>query len=293
MLDFDGRVAIVTGAGRGIGRETAIGLARRGARVLVNDYGGGGDTISPGAIDVAQSVVDEIAAAGGTAIADGSSVGTGASADIIVGAAMKAFGRVDILVNNAGGSLGQPRFDEDSDEQAEGVIRTNLLGPYMLMRRVWPIMKAQNYGRIINVMSGTMTGMVGTAAYSAGKSGQIGLTSAAAVEGAPYNIGTNGVWPIGLTRLAGKLEDPAILARMQNFPVSLVAEGMIFLCSEENNANGEMFTIGGGQIARNALFGTPGFRDPKLTAELIADNFAQARDLTEAFVHGVVQAETL
>ncbi|NLE79830.1 MAG: SDR family NAD(P)-dependent oxidoreductase, partial [Rhodococcus sp.] len=102
MIDFTGRVAIVTGGGRGIGRDTALGLARRGAKVVVNDHGGSRDTLTPGTIDVAQAVVDEIVDAGGAAVADGSAVGTGDSAAAIMGAAMDAFGRIDILVNNAG-----------------------------------------------------------------------------------------------------------------------------------------------------------------------------------------------
>lgn len=280
MLDLSGQVAIVTGAGRGIGREIALGLAKRGARVVVNDYGGGGDTLSPGTIDVAQSVVEDIRRAGGEAIADGTSVGTGKAADTIIAAATTAFGRLDILVNNAGGSLGQPRIDEDNDEQAEGVIRTNLIGPYMLVRRAWPIMKRQGYGRIVNVMSGAMMGMVGTAAYSIGKSGLIGLTNTAAIEGAPHGIKVNGVWPIALTRLAGKLEDPAILAWMQQFPISPVAEGIVYLCSPGLSANGEMFTIGGGRVARNAVFCAEGYHHPALTAERLARNFETVRDMT-------------
>ena len=286
MLDLSGQVAIVTGAGRGIGRETALGLAKRGASVVVNDYGGGGDTMSPGTIGVAQAVVDEIRAAGGTAIADATSVGTGAAADTLVGAAVQAFGRLDMLVNNAGGSLGQPRIDEDSDEQAEGVIRTNLLGPYMLVRRAWPIMKRQAYGRIVNVMSGTMMGMVGTAAYSCGKSGQIGLTNTAAIEGAEHGIKVNGVWPVALTRLAGKLEDPKVFAWMQQFQVTPVAEGIIYLCSPELQASGEMFTMGGGRVTRNAMFAGRGFHHAELTAEILAANFDIARDMANATLLG-------
>lgn len=199
---------------------------------------------------------------------------------------MSTYGRADILVNNAGGSLGQPRIDEDSDEQAEGVIRTNLIGPYMLLRRVWPIMKRQKYGRIVNVMSGTMMGMVGTAAYSSGKAGLIGLTNTAAVEGAEHGILTNGVWTIGLTRLAGKLEDAKIFAWMQQFPSTLVAQGMIYLCSPDLIANGEMFTIGGGRIARNAVYAANGFSNPELTAEMLQDNFETARDMTGANLLG-------
>jgi NAD(P)-dependent dehydrogenase (short-subunit alcohol dehydrogenase family) len=281
-INFDAQVAIVTGAGRGIGRETALGLARRGARVVVNDYGGGMTTMSAGSIDVAQSVVDEIVAAGGIAIAEGSSVGTGASADAIVGRAIEAFGRVDILVNNAGGSV-VSHFHLGTDEETEGVIRTNLIGPYMLMRRVWPFMMAQRHGRIVNVESGAVLGgMEKTGAYSAGKAGLIGISNVAATEGAPHDIRVNGVWPIGLTRLAGSLEDKSVLEWMQQFPPELVAEGIVYLCSSDNQATGEIFSIGGGRIARNGFFGSQGFYDRALTAESIGAHINDVRDMSNA-----------
>ena len=291
-LRFDGQVAIVTGAGRGIGRETALALARRGARVLVNDYGGGGDTMSAGTSDVAQAVVDEIVRSGGQAVADGSAVGAGESADVIVGRALKAFGRLDILVNNAGGSLGIVRLDQDTDAQVEGVLRSNLIGPYMLIRRAWPLMRAQKYGRIVNLMSGAMVGMEGTAAYSSAKSGLIGLTNTAAIEGAPHGIGVNGVWPVAQSRLASKLEDQALIEWMKQFPPELVAEGVVFLCSSACALNGEMFSIGGGRVARNALFSAPGFSDPKLTAETLAAHIEEARDMASAVLLTSTQQET-
>lgn len=282
MISLEGQVAIVTGAGRGIGRDTALALAKRGARVVVNDYGGEGDTITPGSVSVAESVVEEIKAVGGDAVADGSSVGTSESASTIVRRAMDAFGRVDILVNNAGGSLGIVEIDEDTDEQMEGVVRTNLHGPYHLIRHLWPIMKGQNYGRIVNLMSGAMMGMVGTAAYSAGKSGLIGLTHTAAIEGEPHNILVNGVWPVAFTRLAGKLKDPGMYEWMQQFPSNLVAEGIVFLSSPLLKTTGDMFTIGGGSVSRNAIFSNVGYHDPQLTAESLAEHFDEALDLTHA-----------
>ena len=291
-LRFDGQAAIVTGAGRGIGRETALALARRGARVLVNDYGGGGDTMTAGGIDIAQAVVDEIVRGGGEAVADATAVGSGESADAIVGRALEAFGRVDILVNNAGGSLGIVRIDQDTDAQVEGVLRSNLIGPYMLIRRAWPIMRAQGYGRIVNLMSGAMVGMEGTAAYSTGKSGLIGLTNTAAIEGAPHGIRVNGVWPVAQSRLASKLEDQAMIEWMKQFPPELVAEGIVFLCSSACALNGEMFSVGGGRVARNALCSAQGFSDPKLTAETLAAHIEEARDMSRAVLLTSTQQET-
>lgn len=280
-IRFDRRVAIVTGAGRGIGRETALGLARRGARVLVNDYGGGPDAITAGGIDVAQAVVEEITAAGGVAVANGTQVGTGASADAIVGHALNAFGRVDILVNNAGGSL-VLGLDEDTDEELETVLRTNFIGAYMLLRRVWPIMRGQGYGRIVNMMSAAMLGMAKTAAYSAAKAGLIGLTNVAATEGASDGILVNGIWPVGNTRLVGGLTDKALIDWMKQFPPHLVAEAIVYFCSTESRVTGEMFSVGAGRVARNAVYNATGFRDPALTAESLAAHIAEARDMTGA-----------
>ena len=282
MIDFDGQVAIVTGGGRGIGRDAVLGLARRGARVLVVDHGGSRDTLTPGSIEVAQEVVDEVAAFGGNAIADGTAVGTGEAATAIIQRAMTEFGRVDIIVNNAGGGLGVTPIDEGTDDQVEGVIRTNLIGSLMLIRKAWPIMVAQNYGRIVNMMSGTLVGMVGTAPYSAAKSGLIGVTNSTAIEGAPHGITANGVWPVALTRLAGDLKDPVLYEHMKQFKTELVAEAMVFLASRENTASGEMFTVGGGGVSRNALYANSGITETELTAELLAERFAAARDMNGA-----------
>jgi NAD(P)-dependent dehydrogenase (short-subunit alcohol dehydrogenase family) len=280
-IRFDGQVAIVTGAGRGMGRDTAQKLARRGAKVVVNDYGGAASTLTAGSIDVAQSVVDGIIAEGGEAVADGSSVGTGESADAIVGKAMEAFGRVDILVNNAGGSL-VGDLDAFEDAEIEGVLRANFIGPYMLMRRVWPIMRAQKYGRIVNIMSGAMLGMGQVAPYAAGKAGLIGLNADAAVQGKPLGILINGVCPVAYSRLAkgGPQEVADWLKRY--YPPALVAEASVYLCSRENQATNEIYNVGGGKIARYAFFGNEGFYDADLTAESLAAHFAEARDMADA-----------
>src|SRR5579862_8697389 len=134
-IRFDGDVAIITGAGRGLGREIAERLARRGAKVLVNDYGGDASTLNPGPASVAQAAADAICEQGGVAVADATRVGTGEAAHTIVQRALHAFGRVDILVNNAGGAV-VGDLDEFDDAAIEGVLQTNFLGPYMLMRRV-------------------------------------------------------------------------------------------------------------------------------------------------------------
>lgn len=282
MLDFQGQVAIVTGAGRGIGRATALALGRRGAKVLVNDYGGGFDTITPGSRDVAQSVVDEIVAAGGEAAADATSVGTGDSARAIVDAAVKAFGRVDILVNNAGGSRPFHDLDQDSDEAVEGVLRTNLIGSMMLMRRVWPIMRAQQYGRIVNTSSNTMLGQQGMLAYVSAKGGIIGMSGTAAIEGRPLGIHVNTLFPQAYTRSVEEAAPPGSMEWFRPHTPELVAEGVVYLCSRECQASGELFRIGGGRFSRYGIYGNTGFADAALTAEMVAARVEEGRDMRDA-----------
>lgn len=281
MLSFEGQVAIVTGSGRGIGRATARALGKRGAKVLVNDYGGGFDTLTPGTKEVAQSVADEIVAAGGEAVADGTAVGTGDSARAIVGAAMDAFGRVDILVNNAGGSRPFHNVDEDADENVEGVIRSNLIGSLMMMRRVWPVMRGQNYGRIINTSSNTVLGQQGMLAYVAAKGGVIGFSGTAAIEGRPLGILVNTVFPQAYTRSVDDTAEPGTMDWFKPHTPELVAEGVVYLCSRECTASGELFRIGGGRFGRYGIYGNKGVENANLTAEFVAEHFADCRDMSD------------
>jgi NAD(P)-dependent dehydrogenase (short-subunit alcohol dehydrogenase family) len=284
-LDLSGRVAIITGAGRGIGRETALALARRGAKVLVNDYGGGASAAKPGSNDVATAVADEIAALGGKAVADATSVGTAEAAQAIVGAAMKAFGRVDLLVNNAGGNIttGAEALD---DERARTIFDANFTGGWMLLRKCWPIMREQGFGRIVNVMSGAMLGLPGRGTYAAGKAAFLGLTTVAAAEGEAHDIRVNGVWPTAQTRLMQGIDDPELIERMKAFPPHLVAEAIAYFCAPECRATGEFYDIGGGTVARIAFTRGAGFTDASLTAESLAANFDQARDMSGARLMG-------
>ncbi len=281
MLDLSGRVAIVTGAGRGIGRETALALARRGARVLVNDYGGGASAAKPGGIEVASAVVEEIRALGGQAVADAHAVGTAGAAHAIFSAAIEAFGRIDILVNNAGGNIttGVELLD---DARAETVFASNFTGGWMLLRKCWPVMREAGFGRIVNIMSGSMLGLAGRGVYASAKAAYLGLTTVAAAEGEAHDIRVNGVWPTAQTRLMDGIDDPALIERMKAFPPHLVAEAIAFFCSPECKATGEFYDVGGGKVARIAFAQSGGFNDPELTAESLAANFEVARDMTDA-----------
>jgi NAD(P)-dependent dehydrogenase (short-subunit alcohol dehydrogenase family) len=280
-LGLEGRVAIVTGAGRGIGRETALALARRGARVLVNDYGGGASAAKPGGNEVASAVVDEIAALGGEAVADAHAVGSAEAAEAIVAAAMRAFGRVDILVNNAGGNIttGVEMLD---DARAQTIFDANFTGGWMLLRKCWPLMREAGFGRIVNVMSGSMLGLPGRATYAAAKAAYLGLTTVAANEGEPHDIRVNGVWPTANTRLMDGIDDAELVERMKAFPPHLVAEAIVWFCSPECKATGEFYDVGGGTVARIAFARGSGFTDPALTAESLAAHFDAARDMTGA-----------
>lgn len=280
MIRLDGRVAIVTGAGRGMGRAHAIMLAERGARVLVNDYGGSQSTLEPGSTVHAEEVVDAIRAAGGEAEADATMVGTGDAARQIVEHALQAFGKVDILVNNAGGSLiGEP--DAYEDEEIEGVLRSNLIGPYMLLRRVWPLMREQGYGRIVNVMSSAMLGSGQLGPYATGKAGLWGLTSDTAIDGRPHDIKVNGILPTGHSRLTESTHEELASWYRTYFQPEKVAAFVTYLCSEQLSFSGEFFNVGGGRVARIATFDNAGYFDPEMTPESVADAVDRVRDLGE------------
>lgn len=291
MIRLDGRVAIVTGAGRGMGRTHALLLAERGAKVLVNDYGGAQSTLTPGSISHAQAVVEEIRAAGGEAQADAGMVGTGTSAGAIVDHALDMFGRVDILVNNAGGSLiGEP--DAFEDEEVEGVLRTNFIGPYMLLRRAWPLMRAQGYGRIVNVMSSAVLGAGHLGPYAAGKAGLLGLTHDAAFDGRAHNILVNGVFPTGASRLTETSQEDVALWYRTNFQPEKVSALIAYLCSEQLDFSGEVFNVGGGRVARLAIFDNDGLFDPAISPESIADNIDAIRDLSAPTIIPTLWAQT-
>jgi NAD(P)-dependent dehydrogenase (short-subunit alcohol dehydrogenase family) len=280
-IRFDGQAAIVTGAGRGLGREIATRLAGRGAKVLVNDYGGDASTLKAGSPDIAEAAAQAIRDAGGEAMADATRVGTGASAAAIVDHAIAAFGRVDILVNNAGGAV-VGNVDAFDDAAIEGVLQTNFLGPYMLLRRAWPHMRAQGYGRVVNILSGAMFGLGQRAPYAAGKAGLMGLTAEAALEGQGIGVFVNGACPVAYTRLAkGGPQEIADWLK-QYYPPALAAEAIVFLCSRENQANGEIFDVGGGRVTRYAVFQNSGVYDGELTCESLAERFGEVRDLKDA-----------
>lgn len=213
-LSFEGQVAIVTGAGGGLGREHALALARRGAKVLVNDLGGAVDG-SGASVSAAQKVVDEIRAMGGQAIANGASVTDFAAVQAMVQQAVDAWGRVDILVNNAG-ILRDKSFAKMQMEDFRLVVEVHLMGAANCCKAVWPHMQAQNYGRIVMTTSSSgLYGNFGQSNYGAAKMAQVGLMQTLAIEGAKHNIHVNALAPTAATRMTEGLMPQAVLAALK------------------------------------------------------------------------------
>ena len=254
-MTFDDQVAIVTGAGGGLGRCHALELARRGARVVVNDLGSAVDG-SGASTSAAQSVVDEITAAGGIAVANGDSVASEAGGAAIVAAAMDAFGQVDILVNNAG-ILRDAAFKNMTAEQVDAVIAVHLAGAFNVTRAVWPVMREQNYGRIVQTTSGTgLFGNFGQANYGAAKMGLVGMMHVLAIEGARNGIAINAIAPIARTRMtedimgeAGKAMDP-----------ELVTPVVVYLAHNSCDRTAHIYSVGAGKVSRVFIGVTQGDR---------------------------------
>ncbi len=229
MIDFKGRVAIVTGAGGGLGKAHALALARRGARVVVNDLGGARDG-SGGSATAAQAVVDEIRAAGGEAIANAASVTDFDAVQAMVQQAMDSWGRVDVLVNNAG-ILRDKTFAKMDLADFRLVLDVHLMGAVHCTKAVWPIMTAQKYGRIVMTTSSSgLYGNFGQSNYGAAKLALVGLMQTLALEGAKHNIHVNCLAPTAATRMTEDLMPAEVLRALQP---EAVVPAMLVLASEQ------------------------------------------------------------
>jgi NAD(P)-dependent dehydrogenase (short-subunit alcohol dehydrogenase family) len=256
MGRFDGQVAIVTGAGGGIGREHALLLAAEGASVVVNDYGGDNHG-SRGTSAMADAVVEEIQKAGGTAVADSNDVAE-AGGDV-VRTALDSFGGLHIVVNNAG-IAGGGTLETIPVKDYERMLDIHLGGTLAVSRGAWPVLREQGYGRVVNTSSASVFGLAGTSAYITAKAAIFGLTRALGRDGRAHDIKVNAIMPSAFSRLTAQSPEFAPIMEA-GFPASKIAPFVGALASREVPCTGETFVVGGGRAARVVLGTVPGLRD--------------------------------
>ncbi|TFW01131.1 SDR family NAD(P)-dependent oxidoreductase [Oxalobacteraceae bacterium OM1] len=280
-IRFDNQVAIVTGAGGGLGRSHALQLAARGAKVVVNDLGVARDG-SGNSVSAAQRVVDEIRAAGGEAIASGASVTDPAAVQAMVDEAMQTWGRIDILVNNAG-FLRDKTFSKMSLDDFRSIVDVHLMGAVYCTKAVWEIMKQQNYGRIVMTTSSSgLFGNFGQANYGAAKMALVGLMQTLALEGHKYGINVNCLAPTAATRMTEELMTPEDLAMLVP---ERVTPGMLYLVSREAPTR-MILCAGAGTFSRSNVTLTDGFYvgDAPDAAEQVAANLERLNDRSREIV---------
>jgi NAD(P)-dependent dehydrogenase (short-subunit alcohol dehydrogenase family) len=251
---FDGRVAVVTGAGGGLGRAHALLLASRGAKVVVNDLGGAVDGTGASA-SLADKVVEEIRSAGGEAVANHDGVDTWEGGQSIVETAVKTFGKVDILINNAG-ILRDKSFMKMEEEDFDKVMAVHVKGSFNVTKAAFPVMRENSYGRIVMTTSGTgLYGNFGQANYGTAKLGLVGMMNTLKIEGARYNILCNTIAPIAGTRMTATVMPPDLIEKLKP---DYVAPIVVYLCSEECTDSGVIFVAGAGYFSRAAVVEGPG-----------------------------------
>ncbi|MCR5943729.1 SDR family NAD(P)-dependent oxidoreductase [Ochrobactrum sp. XJ1] len=276
-ISFENRVAIVTGAGGGLGRTYALELAARGAKVVVNDFGGSRDGTG-GASEAAEKVVSEIRSKGGVAIADAGNVTKFEDMQALAKSTVEEFGRIDILINNAG-ILRDKSFAKMEMSDFRAVVDVHLIGSANASRAVWDVMKGQNYGRILMTTSTSgVYGNFGQSNYGAAKAGLVGLMNVLHFEGDKYDIHVNAIAPTAATRMTGDVLDEEMLVRLA--PENVVPAAL-FLVSEKAPSR-TVLLAGAGTVARMAIVESEGVYLPKgeRTPEAVAAAFTKIDDMT-------------
>lgn len=278
-LRFDDRVAVITGAGRGLGRAYALLLGARGARVVVNDPGSAIDGVGTDGAP-ADQVVAEIRAGGGQAVACTASVATAEGGQAIIDTALERFGRVDVVIHNAGNNR-YGALTEMSNADFDAVLDVHLRGAFHVVRAAFPSMVEAGYGRVVLTSSiGGLYGNHQVANYAAAKAGVLGLSNVVALEGAAHGVRSNVIVPAAVTRLADGL-DTTHYPPMQP---DLVAPAVGWLAHESCSVTGEILVSIAGRIARAYLAETPGVYRPSWTIEQVAEQIDAIRDPTDSWV---------
>ena len=279
-ISFKDKVAIVTGAGGGLGRCHALQFAERGAKVIVNDLGGAVDG-SGGSSEAADKVVEEIKAMGGDAISNGSSVTDKAGVKKLVDDAMAAYGRIDILVNNAG-VLRDKSFAKVTLDDFEFVVDVHMMGSVYCTKAVWPIMVEQKYGRIVMTSSSSgIFGNFGQSNYGSAKMGVVGLMNTLRIEGQKNNIKVNSLVPVAATRMTENLGMPD--AVFDSLKPESVSPAVIFM-SSENAPDGVMISAGAGVFAMAEIVHSEGIalKGDDLNADMLAEKWSEASNMTNS-----------
>ena len=282
-LRFDGRVAVVTGGGRGLGRCYALLLASQGAKVVVNDAGG---SIAGDGTDAtpAEDVVQEITAAGGDAVASTETVATPEGGQAIIDAALQRYGRIDILVHNAG-NVRRASLKDMTYDDFEAVVDVHLRGAFHVVRPAFPRMCDAGYGRIVLTSSiGGLYGNHEVANYAVAKAGVIGLSNVAAIEGAAHNVKSNVIVPAAVTRMADGIDTSAY----PPMGPELVAPVVGWLAHESCSVTGEMLVALAGRVATAVVVETPGVYRPSWSIAEVGEHIASIRDASEPVFFPVV-----